>query len=52
VAAPNASNLNFSPGQVVPNMVIAQVGPDGKIAIKNGASGGAPVIVDVVGWFP
>ena len=51
-SAPNASNLNFSPGQVVPNMVIAQVAPDGTIKIKNGASGNTPIIVDVVGWFP
>ena len=33
-------------------MVIVKVGPDGKIALKNGSNGNTPIIVDVVGWFP
>ena len=48
---PTASNLNFLPGQVVPNMVIVKLGVDGKIAIFN-AAGSTSVVVDVVGWFP
>ena len=47
---PNASNLNFTPGQTVPNLVVAKVGPDGAIALYNN-SGATDVIVDVVGWF-
>jgi hypothetical protein len=51
VARPTASNLNFSAGQTIANMVIAKVGADGKIAIFNNA-GSTQVLVDVVGWFP
>jgi len=47
---PGVSNLNFTPGQIVPNMVIAEVGADGKVAFLNSA-GSTPVVVDVVGWF-
>jgi hypothetical protein len=50
-AQPIASNLNFSAGQTIANMVIAKVGNDGKIAIFNKA-GATQVVVDVVGWFP
>ncbi|MEI7622286.1 MAG: S8 family serine peptidase [Actinomycetes bacterium] len=50
-ARPTASNLNFLPGQVVPNMVIVKLGADGQIAIFN-AAGSTSVVVDVVGWFP
>lgn len=48
---PNASNLNFSPGQTVPNMVTVPVGQDGKVSIYASA-GTSDVIVDVLGWFP
>lgn len=47
---PGVSNLNFRPGQVVPNMVIAELGPDGRVSLLNSA-GSTPVVVDVVGWF-
>ena len=50
-AQPTASNLNFTAGQTIANMVIAKVGSDGKIAIFNNA-GSTQVLVDVVGWFP
>ncbi|MCU1367889.1 MAG: hypothetical protein JWN39_3528, partial [Ilumatobacteraceae bacterium] len=49
--APTASNLNFVPGQTIPNMVIVPVGNSGQISIFNSA-GNANVIVDVLGWFP
>ena len=48
---PNASNLNFTPGQVIPNMVIAQVGANGVVSIYN-SQGFTDVVVDVLGWFP
>ena len=48
---PKVSSLNFASGQVIPNMVIAEVGVDGKVALFNSA-GSTPVVVDVVGWFP
>ena len=51
VARPNASNLNFTPGETIPNMVIAQVGTNGQVSIYN-REGATDVIVDVLGWFP
>ena len=52
-SVPNASNLNFTPGQTVPNMVIVKVGSDGSISLQNGATtGGTNVVVDVSGWLP
>ena len=48
---PNASNLNFTPGQTVPNMVIVPVGAGGQVSIAN-ETGSTDVLVDVLGWFP
>jgi hypothetical protein len=50
-AVPNASNLNFTAGQVVPNLVVAKVGTGGKVSIKNGSPGATNVIADVAGYF-
>jgi hypothetical protein len=47
---PNASNLNFTAGQDVPNLVVAKVGPDGRVVAYN-SQGNVQVIFDVVGWF-
>jgi hypothetical protein len=46
---PVASNLNFSAGQTVPNMVTVGVGADGSIAAYN-ESGTVDLIIDLVGW--
>ncbi|MBU6216799.1 MAG: hypothetical protein KGR17_09365, partial [Acidobacteria bacterium] len=47
---PEASNLNFTPGQVVPNMVQVKLGASG--AIQMYASNGCPsVVVDVTGYY-
>ena len=48
---PNASNLNFTAGQNVPNMVMLPVGNDGQVTIFN-LAGSTDVIVDVLAWFP
>jgi hypothetical protein len=45
-----ASNLNWVPGQTVPNRVIVPLAPDGKIDVFN-ALGTANVIIDVNGYF-
>lgn len=45
------ANINFSAGQIISNMVITKVAPDGTIAIYNN-TGATQVTVDVVGWFP
>ena len=50
VAQPLASNLNFAPGQTVPNLVIVALGTGGTVQIYNSA-GNVDVIADVVGWF-
>lgn len=49
-ARPLASNLNFTAGQTVPNLVVAKVGTDGKVSIYNNL-GTSHVIFDVVGWY-
>ncbi len=47
---PTASDLNWTPGQTVPNLVVVKLGADGKVAIFN-AAGSTDVIADVVGWY-
>ena len=50
-ARPNASSLNFVPGQTVAGLVIAKVGANGNVSLFNSA-GSTDMIADVVGWFP
>ena len=52
VVRPTASNVNFTAGQTVPNMVIVPLGADGKLSVFNGGGGSTNVVVDVLGWFP
>jgi hypothetical protein len=47
---PVASNLNFTGGQTVPNLVIARVGDGGKVSIYN-AVGTVDVVADTQGYF-
>ena len=47
---PNASNLNYVAGQVVPNAVLAQVGAGGRVCVY--AQQSTDVVVDLGGWFP
>src|SRR5436305_383046 len=42
---PLASDLNYVPGASVANLVIVQVGSDGKIALYNGSKGSTDLIV-------
>ncbi len=48
---PAVSNLNFTRGQTVPNLVVAPVGSNGKIALYNGSGGTAHLIADISGYF-
>ena len=48
---PDASNLNFAPGQTVPNLVVVPVGTDGTIKIYNGSFGAMDLLVDVAGYY-
>ena len=45
-----ASNLNFGPGQTIPNLVVVKLGTGGKFSVYN-AQGLTHVIADVVGWY-
>ena len=47
---PQASNLNYSAGQTVPNLVTAKLGEFGQLSIYN-AVGSTEVIADVAGWY-
>jgi hypothetical protein len=47
---PLASNLNFSAGQTVPNLVIVKVGADGNVKVYN-KLGSVHVVFDVSGWY-
>jgi subtilisin family serine protease len=50
VSRPVASNLNFGPGQIIPNLVFVKVGSGGNVDLYND-QGRVDVIFDVVGWF-
>ena len=47
---PNASNLNFVPGQTVANRVIVPLGTSGQISLFN-FQGSTNLVADVSGWF-
>jgi hypothetical protein len=47
---PVASNLNFSAGSTVPNLVTVKVGANGRVDIFNNA-GSTQVVADVFGWY-
>jgi hypothetical protein len=49
-SVPNASNLNPNKGQTVPNTVLASVGREGKVRLRNN-SGSTHLVVDLSGWF-
>ena len=48
-ARPNASNVNYVTGQIVPNAVMSQVGADGAICVFSQQA--TNVIIDLDGWF-
>jgi hypothetical protein len=50
-ARPNTSNLNYRPGQIVPNEVIVKVGADGYVDFANLSLGSADLVVDLTGYF-
>ena len=50
-ALPVASNLNFEPGQTVPNLVVAPVGGNGRVAMQNGSWGTLDLVADVAGYI-
>ncbi|MBT2479701.1 PKD domain-containing protein [Streptomyces sp. ISL-94] len=50
-ARPESSNLNYTAGQTVPNMVIVPVGKDGYVELYNHGGNGVDLIADVTGYF-
>jgi hypothetical protein len=48
--APQVSNLNLSPRQTVPNLVIAKVGAGGAVRLMNSA-GSVDLVADLAGWY-
>ncbi|HET7725489.1 MAG TPA: hypothetical protein VFK68_12670, partial [Propionibacteriaceae bacterium] len=48
---PVASNLNWSAGTTIPNLVTVKVGSNGKVSLFQFGPGGAQVVVDVAGFF-
>ncbi|MDU0314735.1 IPT/TIG domain-containing protein [Phycicoccus sp. M110.8] len=48
---PTSSNLNFTAGQSIPNLVVAKLSTDGKVALYNGSSGTTQLIADVAGYY-
>ena len=48
-AVPNASNLNFTAGRTVPNLVTVDLGDDGQVCLYSSAR--THLVADVEGWF-
>ncbi|MFG2878906.1 hypothetical protein ACGFYU_28545 [Streptomyces sp. NPDC048337] len=48
---PTTSNVNYAPGQTVPNLVIASIGDNGYVDIYNHGDGAIDLIADVTGYF-
>ena len=42
---------NFTPGSTVANLVVAQVGADGKVQVYTGSPGTTHFVVDVAGYY-
>lgn len=47
---PLTSDLNFLPGQTVANLVIVQLGPDGRVNFYNSA-GTTDLVLDIAAWI-
>lgn len=47
---PTASNLNWTPGQTIPNLVTVQI-KDGKVSFYNGSTGTVHVLADLLGYY-
>jgi hypothetical protein len=47
---PTASNLNYTAGQTIPNLVIAKLAADGTVCLYTDAT--VHLIADINGWYP
>jgi hypothetical protein len=50
VTRPLASNLNFVPGDIIPNLVQVGIGSNGKVSLFNNA-GSVDLVADLTGYF-
>jgi hypothetical protein len=50
VPRPTTSNLNYTSGRTVPNLVVVKVGAGGVVNLYT--SSGTHLLADVMGWFP
>jgi DNA-binding beta-propeller fold protein YncE len=50
ITRPVASNLNFTAGETVPNLVVVPVGADGQIDLYNN-TGSVELVADLAGYF-
>ena len=48
---PTASNLNYVTGQTIPNLVIAPLGSNGKVALYNHSAGSTHLVADIAGYY-
>ena len=48
-ALPNASNLNFEAGQVIPNLIDAKIGTGGAVCIVSSAA--TDLLLDLTGYY-
>ena len=48
---PTVSNLNFTAGQTVPNLVVVPVSDAGSVRLLNGSSGTVDLLADVAGYY-
>jgi hypothetical protein len=48
---PTVSNLNYTAGRTVPNLVTVALGTSGQVSLYNGSSGTVNLIADVAGYY-
>jgi len=51
VAKPNASNVNFTQGQTVANLVTVKLGSDGIVDLTNSGNGSIDLVADLQGYY-
>ncbi|HEX4701781.1 MAG TPA: hypothetical protein VH352_06595, partial [Pseudonocardiaceae bacterium] len=49
--APPTSNLNWTPNQTVPNLVVVPVGADGMVDLTNSSASTVQFVADLAGYF-
>ena len=50
-ALPLASNLNFVQGQTIPNLVLAKLGVNGQVSLRDASAGSIDLVADVAWYF-